>query len=55
MNWRNFKKRLSQPLPKGFGILVRLIEIVLLAIIFYIALILVNEFIINSGSGLLLD
>lgn len=55
MKWRNFNKRLFQPLPKQLGVLVRLTEIALLAIILYIILILVNEFIINPGQGLLLD
>jgi len=55
MKLNNFRQKLFQPLPKGFGLLVRLTEIVLLGIILYIALVLVNEFIINPGSGLPLD
>lgn len=49
MKLNNFRQKLFQPLPKGFGLLVRLTEIVLLGIILYIALVLVNEFIINPA------
>ncbi len=55
MNWRNFKQKLLQPIPRELGLLVRLFEIALVAIILYIVLLLVIEFIINPGSGLLLD
>ena len=55
MELRNFSQKLFKPLPKVLGVLVRLAEIVLLAIILYMALILIIEFIINPGQSLFLD